>query len=57
MTAAQAIPALDFFTANLLNGAKVYVLAVIEHGSRRVRLLARPTTPPRLGSCSRHGIC
>jgi hypothetical protein len=26
--------ALDFFTADLLNGTKVYVLAVIEHGSR-----------------------
>jgi putative transposase len=32
-------PALDFFTADLLNGAKVYVLAVIEHGTRRVRIL------------------
>ena len=32
---AQGIVALDFFTANLLNGAKVCVLAVIEHGSRR----------------------
>jgi putative transposase len=28
-----------FFTADLLNGTKVYVLAVIEHGSRRVRVL------------------
>src|SRR5207247_9958055 len=35
---AQAILALDF-TADLLNGTKVYVLAVIEHGSRRVRVL------------------
>ena len=48
MTAAQAIPALVFFTANLLNGAKTYVLAVIEHGSRRVRLPARPSTRPGL---------
>ena len=31
---AQGILALDFFTADLLNGAKVYVLAVIEHDSR-----------------------
>jgi hypothetical protein len=31
----QGILALDFFTADLLNGTKVYVLAVIEHGSRR----------------------
>jgi putative transposase len=36
---AQGILALDFFTADLLNGAKVYVLAVIEHGTRRVRVL------------------
>jgi putative transposase len=36
---AQGMLALDFFTADLLNGAKVYVLAVIEHGTRRVRIL------------------
>ena len=36
---AQGILALDFFTADLLNGTKVYVLAAIEHGSRRVRVL------------------
>jgi len=36
---AQVILALDFFTADLLNGTKVYVLAVIEHGSRRIRVL------------------
>jgi hypothetical protein len=30
---------LDFFAADLLNGAKVYVLAVIEHGTCRVRIL------------------
>jgi putative transposase len=35
---AQGILALDFFTADLLNGAKVYVLAIIEHGTRRVRI-------------------
>lgn len=33
---AQGILALDFFTAGLLNGSKVYVLAVMEHGTRRV---------------------
>ena len=33
---AQGILALDFFTAGLLNGSKVHVLAVIEHGTRRV---------------------
>jgi hypothetical protein len=31
---AQGILALDFFTADLLNDTKVYVLAVIEHGNR-----------------------
>ena len=33
---AQGILALDFFTAGLLNGARVYVLAAIEHGTRRI---------------------
>ena len=39
---AQGILALDFFTADLLNGTKVYVLAVIEHGTRRIRILGGP---------------
>ena len=42
---AQAILALDFFTADLLNGAKVYVLAVIGHGSRRIRVLGATEHP------------
>jgi hypothetical protein len=33
------IVALDFFTTDLLNGAKTCVLAVIEHGTRCVRVL------------------
>jgi len=33
--------ALDFFTADLLNGARVYVLAVIEHGPRCVRIFRK----------------
>ncbi|MGB6453268.1 MAG: hypothetical protein WBH47_02155 [Streptosporangiaceae bacterium] len=45
---AQGMLALDFFTADLLNGAKIYVLAVIEHGSRRVRVLGT-TEHPVLG--------
>ena len=36
---AQGILALDFFTADLLNGTQVYVLAVIEHSTRRIRIL------------------
>jgi putative transposase len=35
---AQGILALDFFTAGLLNGTKACVLAVIEHGTRRIRI-------------------
>jgi putative transposase len=42
---AQGILALDLFTADLLNGTKVYVLAVIEHGTRRVRILGATEHP------------
>ena len=42
---AQGILALDFFTAGLLNGTKVYVLAVIEHGTRQIRLLGATEHP------------
>ena len=42
---ANGILALDFFTADLLNGTKVYVLAVIEHGTRRVRVLGATEHP------------
>jgi len=42
---AQGILALDFFTAGLLNGTKVYVLAAIEHGTRRVRTLGATAHP------------
>ena len=42
---AQGILALDFFTADLLNGAKMYVLAVIEHGTRRIRVLGATGHP------------
>src|ERR1019366_4420897 len=42
---AQGILVLDFFTADLLNGAKVHVLAVIEHGTRRVRILGATEHP------------
>src|SRR5258708_1809177 len=36
---AEAIIATDFFTVDLLNGAQVYCLAVIEHATRRVHVL------------------
>jgi len=42
---AQGILALDFFTADLLNGTTVYVLAVIEHGTRRIRILGATRHP------------
>src|ERR1035437_1895562 len=36
---AEAILACDFFTADLLDGTRAYVLAVIEHATRRIRIL------------------
>jgi transposase InsO family protein len=36
---AQAILACDFFTADLLDGTQAYVLTVIEHATRRIRIL------------------
>ncbi len=42
---AQAILATDFFTADLLNGTSAYVLAVIEHATRRIRILGVTTHP------------
>jgi transposase len=42
---ARAMLALDFFTAGLLNGSKVYVLAVTGHGTRRIRVLGATENP------------
>jgi putative transposase len=42
---AQGLLALDFLTTDLLNGTKVYVLAAIEHGIRRVRILGATEHP------------
>ena len=36
---AEAILACDFFAADLLDGTQAYVLAVIEHATRRIRIL------------------
>ena len=36
---AKAVLACDFFTVNLLDGTQAYVLAMIEHASRRIRIL------------------
>ena len=54
---ANGILALDFFTADLLNGAKVYVLAVIEHGTRRVRVLGATEHPVQSWVVQQAGIC
>ena len=45
---AGALPACDFFETVTLSGARLHVLAVIGHASRRIRILgatARPTAP------------
>jgi putative transposase len=42
---AEAILACDFFTADLLDGTQAYVLAVIEHASRRIRILGVTPRP------------
>ena len=36
---AEAILACDFFTVDLLDGTRAHVLAVIEHATRRIRIL------------------
>ena len=36
---AEAILACDFFTAGLPGGTRAYVLAVMEHATRRIRIL------------------
>jgi putative transposase len=42
---AEAILAADFFEVITLTGARLYVLAVIEHASRRVRVLGATAHP------------
>jgi transposase InsO family protein len=42
---AEAIPAADFFETVTLTGQRVYVLAVIEHATRRVRTLGATAHP------------
>jgi putative transposase len=48
---AQAILATDFFTVYLLDGTTVYVLVVIEHVTRRIRILG--ITPHPTGAWGR----
>jgi len=42
---ARAIMATDFFTVDLLDGTSAYVLAVIEHATRRIRILGVTAHP------------
>jgi putative transposase len=42
---AEAILACDFFTAGLLDGTQAYVLTVIEHATRRIRILGLTLYP------------
>jgi transposase InsO family protein len=42
---AQAIIAADFFETSTLTGARLYVLAAIEHATRRVRILGATAHP------------
>ena len=44
---AEAILACDFFTIDLLDGTQAYVLAVIEHATRRIRILGVTLHPGR----------
>jgi putative transposase len=54
---AQGILALDFFTADLLNGAKVYVLPSSSMVPAASGSWAPPGTRPKPGSSSRPGTC
>jgi transposase InsO family protein len=42
---AEAIIACDFFTVDLLDGTKAYVLALIEHANRHIRILGATAHP------------
>ena len=50
---AEAILACDFFTADLLDGTQAYVLAVIEHATRRIASSESPCIQPGNGPPSR----
>ena len=52
---ADALLACDFFETDTLTGVRLYVLAVIEHSTRRIRVLAQPLIRPRPGWPRRPG--
>ncbi|WP_158244826.1 hypothetical protein [Verrucosispora sp. ts21] len=45
----HAIIAADFFETTTLTGARLYVLATIDHATRRIRILGATAHPPRRG--------
>jgi putative transposase len=53
---AEAILACDFFTADLLSGTQAYVLAVIEHASRRIDILGVALHPTGVWTAQQHRI-
>jgi putative transposase len=50
---ANAILACDFFSIDMLDGTQAYVLAVIEHATRRIRMSASPCIQMGTGPPSR----
>lgn len=52
---AEAILACDFLETVTLTGQRQYILAVIEHATRRIRSWAPPPTPPPTGSTKPRG--
>jgi putative transposase len=50
---ADAILACDSFSVDLLDGTQAYVLTVIGHAPRRIRVLGARCTPPGNGPPSR----
>jgi transposase len=54
---AEAILACDFFTAELLDGTQAYVLAVIEHAARRIRILGVTLHPTGEWTVVSHRWC
>jgi putative transposase len=53
---ADALLACDFFETITLSGARLYVFAVIEHATRRIRVLCATATRPRHESRRPPGI-
>ena len=47
---ADALLACDFFETVTLTGTRLHVLAVIEHGARRIRILGATLIPSHSGS-------